>query len=618
MGRRPIIIPRHQSQVSKQRGNRNARELDSLAQADCLAHPLAFAQQNEQLENEERLNNSFGSSGSGSGSVCGGIGIRRHGHHNQFSTPEKKKRTRMVRKRSPTSILLPLEFIQEEGEEEQEELLLLQPHQQFSDSNQFGRDNKSGSVISDSALLSGTREDDEERLSDILGNSFGSVIEHVDESHDFGHNLVIPEVTGFAPENSGSDEDRSTGTFGEMMLQQEHEMRYHQERERMAEDHMTSLLSKSVSVGSSIISTSTLERSLEYKKRQFFKEESYKRPPSTFQRLLKTATLCRESRNEVKSYNAMIQRKNSALSNTDRMPTPSVLLPEEQRRAALARYRYNQIIHNKNITTDEPPIVIRKSNTKVKSRSCLPAKEENDPRVSFDSPEDSFASIDDELLNLRDYTLRSNASFRQAESCLSNDLNESSALVKTLEEQLLAAREQRELCLERYELAKDKRQKEKELTAIRTLHLEILNCSGRNERSRIMMLERHKHEMASGRETGILEIVLSRKQHSQKPQVDPLASAEKENSFGGSSQILNDSNGIFEDPYVHKSIDELRVIKNRLEAIKDLFDKARYMVSEELSSSSSQSDRLRKEHQAQVMIETAASKYILFRSKKLI
>ena len=528
----------------------------------------------------------------------------------------------MTRKRSPTSILLPLEFIQEEGEEEQEELQLqlqlLQPHQEFSDSNY----NKSGSVISDSALLSGTREDEEERLSDILGNSFGSVIEHVDESHDFGHNLVLPEVTGFAPGNSGSDEDRSTGTFGEMMLQQEHEMRYQQERERMAEDHMTSLLSKSV--GSSILSTSTLERSLEYKRRQFFKEESYKRPPSTFQRLLKTATQCRESRNEVKSYNVMIQRKNSTLSNNDndgigiRRPTPSVLLPEEQRRAALARYRYNQLIHNKNTTTDEPQVVTRKSNTKLKIRACLPAKEENDPRVSFDSPGDSFASIDDELLNLRDYTLRSNASFRQAESCLSNDLNESNALVKTLEEQLLAAREQRELCMERYELAKSKRQKEKELTAIRTLHLEVLNCSGRNERSRSMMLERHKHEMASGRETGVLEIVLSRKQHSQNPQEDPLCSAEKENSFGGSSQILNDSNGIFEDPYVHKSIDELRVIKNRLEAIKDLFDKARYMVSEELSSSSSQSDRLRKQHQAQVMIETAASKYILFRSKKLI
>ena len=714
MGRLPIIIPRHQSILSKQQRQTNGGAREPILQADslALAHPLAFAEiggavvkdgQKERSNSKSNSDNKYNSHGNVSrsfGSCGGSIGIRRHSRPKQFSTPEKKKRTRMDRKQSPTSTLLSLGFIEEEGEEEDE------PE----------------SVISELAVMSGFRDENDEeddRLSELLSDDlslFGSAIEHVDESNDFGHDLILPmDALQFAPEQpmlSRDDEssvDRSTGTFREMMLQQQNEMRSHKECEMMLQqqqkqedNHTASLLT--TNTRSSIITTMTLERSLDVEKRHFFRDEyatvnnsssnrspkrssSTKRKETAFQRLLKTASQCHQ-KSESRNKNSNADRISNNNNNPKILLNPlqqsstaarSLMLPEEQRRAALARYRYNQIIHTnrdggdteKSISKSKPVQIVQDTIDRDHTVGQKGGKEEDDCHVSGDctSPEDSFATIEAELDSLRSFTLRSNASFRQAESCLSNDLRESEILVKTLEDQLLAAKEKSELCLERYELAKEKRQKEKELTAIRTLHLEILTCGGKNDRSRSMLVERHEHEKTScasssfgGREIGILGTsFLQRHQPSQKDQQEHRAADTKEKSWGigeaktpahdNSDKVMphheenfrdkasnsvhpqmfegeptssrNDiarlaSFGIFEDPYVYKSVEELRVIKNRLEAIKDLFEKARYMVSEEFAFSSSQSDRLRKQRQSQVMIETAASKYILFRSKNLV
>ena len=191
MGRRPIIIPRHQALRRTDQGQYHAHDAnatDSLLKADSLAHPLAL------LEDEESPNDSFGSSSGNSGCV-GSIGIRRHGqkqqHRHQFSTPEKKNRTRVVRKRSPTSVLLPLEFIEEEGEEEEDQ------------DPKTGLAKRPESVVSDIAVLGGLQGDREDGLSDSFfddNSIFGSIIEHVNESNDFGHDLVLPsDDAGFAP-----------------------------------------------------------------------------------------------------------------------------------------------------------------------------------------------------------------------------------------------------------------------------------------------------------------------------------------------------------------------------------------------------------------------------------
>ena len=623
MGRRPIIIPRHQALGRKEQQPND----------DSLAHPLAF------LENKDSPNNSFGSS-------TGCIGIRRHGqqHRNQFSTPEKK--IRVVKKRSPKSVLLPLDFI-EEGEEEEEN----QPRP-----NSIGVE-RPESTVSDHAVLGGLQGNKEDSFFDE-NSVFGSIIEEVNESNDFGHDLFLPmDDADFAraPSSPSSLEDQSTGTFGEMMLQQNLEMKYQQERDEMTllrqqqeEDQMTSMLTNS-----SISSTSTLERSMGVKKRHCFQNSPVNGKKETnFQRLLKAATQCHQrsdSRSTIRSDNSTVKRRNTF--NTIRHPLPqtvpsprsSLVSPEEQRRVALEKYRYYQNMHsamakqlkhddqepwnnfaNNSFQSDRSPQVSMDQESSIEPTGTTA---QDDPRVSFNSTslDASFESIDDELKTLRNQTLRSNASFRLAESCLSNDLDESEGLVKDLEKQLVAAKTQRDLCRERYELAKDKREKEKELTAIRTLHLEILACSGKNKRSKNMLLERYEHEMTSPSivkkgQTGILGPMFftshERGNESGKTSTrDEGNLADELKSDFGVGTDTNTSR-FFEDLYADKSIEDLRAIKDRLEAIKDLFDKARYMVSTEFSSPST--DMLRRQHQSQVMIETAASKYILLRIKNLI
>lgn len=643
MGHRPIIIPRHQALGRKEQQptrtqNTNARE--SILNDDSLAHPLAF------LESNESPNNSFGSSG------C--IGIRRHGqqHRDQFSTPEKK--IRVVKKRSPKSVLLPLDFI-EEGEEEEE-------NKPKSNSAVVER---SESTVSDHAVLGGVQGNKEDPFFDE-NSVFGSIIEEVNESSDFGHDLFLPmDDADFAPAPSSpsSLEDQSTGTFGEMMLQQNLEMKYQQERDEMTllrqqqeEDQMTSMLTNS-----SISSTSTLERSMEVKKRHYFLNAPVSGKKETnFQRLLKAATQCHQrsdSRSTIRSDNSTVKRRNTF--NTIRHPLPqtvpstrsSLVSPEEQRRVALEKYRYYQNMHSamakqlkhddqepwndftnnsfqsdrdNSFESDRSPQVSMDQESSIEPTGTTA---EDDPHISFNSSslDASFESIDDELKNLRNQALRSNASFRLAESCLSNDLDESESLVEDLEKQLVAAKTQRDLCRERYDLAKEKREKEKELTAIRTLHLEILACSGKNERSKSMLLERHENEMTSPsivkkEETGILGPMFftshERGNESGKTSIrDEGNLADELKSDFGVGADTNTSR-LFEDLYADKSIEDLRAIKDRLEAIKDLFDKARYMVSTDFSSPST--DMLRRQHQSQVMIETAASKYILFRIKNLI
>jgi hypothetical protein len=694
MGRRPIIIPRHQSQQPK--------PCLSGANGLVLAHPLALMNiSGVEIEIEEE------SSGSGSS-----IGIRRHGqplqpqrNGSQFSTPEKKKnnkRSRMVRKRSPTSILLPLDFIEEEVEEEEEERYrqtitnkaktdkggITKNSATMGDgdlssavtSSLFRTERKeeepesvlSGGAVMNSSFVNKTENDEcddffsnnnretvddvEERLSEYFDTSdFGSVIEHVNESDDFGHDLV---VLPNEDDELDEDDDRSTGTFSEMMLQQE--------------EQFASMLT--TSAGSSILTTSTLERSLEQKRKQFQLQQKNGGNPPLFgefpmQRILQAAVHNSQKNENDRGKNNNINNNN--MKNALVIPTLShrpLMLPEEQRRAALVRYRYNQIIHTKSHgkRNDWQNLAAsaRKSESNPKDKyqqlvysdlEQIMGKEEKEQQPLADhensfqeviSSEDSFAStMNDELRSLKNSTLLSNESFRKAATRLSRDLYESNARVTMLEAELEAAKKQRELCRERHGFVKAKREKEKELTAIRTLHLEILGNGGTNERARRMLLEHRKHEIPNtlhrqqqhdankknleGAETpgdantsipstspGLIFAGSRREKYFKEshrvvpPKNQPEAAAAMERKEG------DNNNDAF---YRRKSIEELRAIKNRLEVIKDLFDKARYiMVSSENKSESSQTDTLRKQHQSQVMIENAVSKYILFRTKSLV
>jgi len=79
--------------------------------------------------------------------------------------------------------------------------------------------------------------------------------------------------------------------------------------------------------------------------------------------------------------------------------------------------------------------------------------------------------------------------------------------------------------------------------------------------------------------------------------------------------------------YHQKSLEELRVMRNRLESIRDLFDQARALVatrsSDESSSSSSSPSQAagsssKQQAKSRAMIENATSKYVLFRNRNLV
>ena len=702
MGRRPIIIPRHKSHNrSWQPGERGGANT-ALSGADSLAHPLAMM--NIRIEEQPDGDRD-------SGNVH--IGIRRHGqpqrNGGQSVTPEKKKEVRLFRKRSPTSIILPLDFIEEEGEEETEREVDRDGRKKDGSSSRFpgngvavtnnGRHHPS-SVLSGGAMSSifSTKPEDvdnddflkynrenieEDRLSEIFDTSvFGSVIEHVDESNDLGHGMVFPNEESAVQgrplfgnkdyEDNNNGDKQSTGTFREMIPEQD--------------EQFTAMLTTSFT--SSIATTSTLERSLEERRKRYGGTPRFLETP--FQRMNYYAN-SKPDPNDCKTPTNSMQSKTSPI------------LPEEQRRADFARYRYNQIKHIKSLlkkNDDDRPSSTGNGENKVPEDPCqliyedlermakeeeeeeqqqqqelqeLPMKDDRAVAKSCSrSPEDSFAGIDDELRSLRKATIRSNESFRQAAVCFSRDLRESDTTVRSLEAELEAAKKRRELCLDRYELAKTVRLKERELTAVRTLHLEILALCGANQRARSMLQEYHNSdtEMSAAAGWG----VRGRRFPQWKPDPPPITTTTEQPVggrpgatdpggddtsipstspgiiFAGSrrernlrdnrrrhqhpaaahettettepnndegddpdndNDIIHDNDG---DPYADKTVEELRAIKDRLEAIKDLFEKARYMVSE----SKSPADAIRKQHQSQIMIENAASKYIQFGTKNLI
>jgi hypothetical protein len=691
MGRRPIIIPRHQSHAPMPfQIGATGKESLAAAENNSLAHPLALMN----INGVEEAPSVKGTNGGG-----GGIGIRRHGQLQRssgasFSTPEKKIRTRMIRKRSPTSILLPLDFIEEEEEGEDEEGNAYQAadhqaagHNAESNHNKGvvnptsvpsedregldahgppsllgnrDKEDEPGSMLS-SIILNQPEDDDdffekynqdvdeETRLSEIFDTSvFGSVIDHVDDSNDFGHDMVLPEEVaellstsmpsqGSNEDDNGEDDDRSSETFWEMMHQQNRELMHQQE------EHFASMLT--TSAGSSILTTSTLEQSLEQKRQKDGKD-------TAFQRILKAAAQnCEKNAIGKGNNNDSIISNNTHKKNSNNnhvspvkskpaTSQPPLILPEDKRRVALARYRYNQIIHSKSNRMkkeDQPQVPTRKIGSNVKDK--IPPVHDHLEQMGINKKdtstgEDSFAIIEDDLRCLKDSTLKSDGSFRVAASYLSKDLYESNVLVKTLEAQLEDAKKQRVLCLERFEAAKAKRVREKELTAIQTLHLEILSVCGRDDGSRKKLLERHQHDTSVGKEEGVLGTRFLFLQQQQQQQHDDNKENSGDNHLIQSETVApepsardakkegqGDAGDDDDNSYRNKSIEELRVIKNRLEAIKDLLDKARYMVTEESSSSSSSKGeflRKQKQHQSKVMIETAASKYISFRTKNLV
>ena len=678
MGRRPIIIPRHQSSSSslsfssQQQQQQPPKQpcfsttgANGFAIATVLAHPLALmnisgidinSDINSDISNDIDIDNieidiniHIDDEENGSGRSNSSIGIRRHGppqqsllssssssNQQQFSTPEKNKkknnkhkRSRMVRnkQRSPTSIILPLDFIEEEVE--LEEVFTVEEEERFrqttttTTSTNMGNTGKAGgiphknssavaaaTVVRDGkycftsaiaaaasqlfhtkfqdnepepeSVMSGgsvvlnsdasydvdddecnaffsnynrpTVDDDnhdddggncefEARLSEFFDTSdFGSVIEHVNESDDYGHHhlVVLPNKNENDNNEDEFDDDRSNGTFSEMMLHQQEEQLFalqqqqQQEEEEEQQQHLfaPSMLLTTSTRNSSILTTSTLEPSLEQQEQQQKRKQfqfQQKHPPTIFgealfpmQRILQAAThnISQKNNEHERGKSNTNTNTNTTINNNNNtntthedlvMPTlshPPLMLPEEQRRAALARYRYNQIIHTKTKShpkRNDEQTTPAASTRKEQQQSFAEDRETNCSQEDIISPEESFAStIDDELRSLKNSALVSNESFRKVETRLSRDLHESDAKVTMLEADLVAAKKQRELCRERYGFVKAKREKEKEL--------EIHGNGGTNDRARRMLLEHRKQEIIAANTT------LHRQHHQQKQQ----------------------------------------------------------------------------------------------------
>jgi hypothetical protein len=185
----------------------------------------------------------------------------------------------------------------------------------------------------------------------------------------------------------------------------------------------------------------------------------------------------------------------------------------------------------------------------------------------------ALEEIEEELRGVQARTFASKTAFRTAMQRLSADLREANAHVLALEEELAKATASREERLERYEWARDRREHEVEAMGVERAHLEILRHCLRGRTTREMLAQ-----------TGIGEERLEMRKQQQEQGVH----------VGQSPSLFR---------YRNETIQELRVMKNRLDGILLLFQK---------SQKARESTNLAMQAQADVMIQDATSKYILY------
>lgn len=189
------------------------------------------------------------------------------------------------------------------------------------------------------------------------------------------------------------------------------------------------------------------------------------------------------------------------------------------------------------------------------------------------------SEIEEEIRSVQAKTFSSKTSFRTAMHRLSTDLREANALVDALEGELERAAASRDERLERYEWARDRREHEVEAMAVERMHLEILAHSLRGEETRAML------EQTS----------IGQERHDRKRQQQ-----ERGVHVGQSPSLFR---------YRDETVQELRVMRNRLEGILELFHKAQ---------KAKESTNMAMQAQAQAMKQDATSKYILYHKYRQI
>jgi hypothetical protein len=188
--------------------------------------------------------------------------------------------------------------------------------------------------------------------------------------------------------------------------------------------------------------------------------------------------------------------------------------------------------------------------------------------------------------------------FQRASQGLRDDLQRAHSLVQTLEEQLDRAFRRREEALQRYEGAHANRNQQVAADAVRTLHLEIVQHCLSTFVTRKMIEAPMPLSCTPG--DASQDISFTNMSVLDRAVAQFTTSSIETDSDVNSSQYSTGSSNVW---YQELSVEELKLMKMRLESILDLFHTAQRRKD---------STNLRWQAQADAMKHDAASKYVLY------
>ena len=208
--------------------------------------------------------------------------------------------------------------------------------------------------------------------------------------------------------------------------------------------------------------------------------------------------------------------------------------------------------------------------------------------------------VQQELTALQRQKQLSQNMFRNATQGLQDDFDRAHTLVETLEEQLQRAHQQRTEAFERLQGANLKREHQLQADAVRMLHLEIVQHCFSTEATRNMISAPMEGTAGNNQSfvdglvgTSLNMSILDKVMRLSMPAaVDECAYISPTSSSSLASTMYGDL-----------SVEELQLIRTRLQAILELFGTAQRRR---------ESTNLRWQAQADVMKQDAASKYILY------
>ena len=376
---------------------------------------------------------------------------------------------------------------------------------------------------------------------------------------------------------------------------------------------------------------------------------------------------------------------NSTIS--ENLSTKNVIILNERQKMVKSMMKSNK--HNNKL------VVVPTNNVGNKNKNKRSKNDANEgivtsyeDNVTTNDSNNSFAILDDELRFLQNNTVSSDTAYSKASTRLLNDLKQSEISVRKLEHELEKACTLRDSCIKRHNMAEQKREKELEITAVQTIHLEILceyispnnnarqlllnddgdgegilsqyrkrqqryyqnlqsqdknknNCTKNFRRSRenddihrkfvvgdssssSSPISCYQQSMQSTtQQQQLLPSMLNSSFASTQPgriipgipnSIKQVTIATDGNHKEREVHVENNKSGCSDDPYENKSVEELRVIKNRLMIIKELFEKASSLSPQKHEGENEEDNNEEK----QVRIENATSKYILFWNRNLV